>query len=214
MYASRKLTERSNEAKAGALDLPARLPQIDHESAMMMDIGQLAAASGVTRRTIRYYVQIGLLPPPEGRGPSTQYNESHKLRLDLIRRLKDEFLPLDEIRRRMRGLEDRDIEALLSVSPPEEGPVSAAASSPAGDEDLFFSMIQPKRITEGDGRRTFRERLNDRRRSETPPGRPWIRINLLEGLELHLREDKTSEYQDLIESITDWVDHRSPRRRR
>ena len=34
-------------------------------------IGELADLAGVTPRTIRYYVSIGLLPAPEQAGPKT-----------------------------------------------------------------------------------------------------------------------------------------------
>ncbi len=35
---------------------------------MELSIGELAQRAGVTRRTIRYYVEIGLLQPPDGSG--------------------------------------------------------------------------------------------------------------------------------------------------
>ncbi|HMO04721.1 MAG TPA: MerR family transcriptional regulator [Kiritimatiellia bacterium] len=80
-----------------------------------MEIGELAAASGVTRRTIRYYVAIGLLTPPAGTGPRRFYNEEHLERLRRIRIMKEQFLPLDEIKRRLaaysgprRSLQDPD----------------------------------------------------------------------------------------------------------
>lgn len=67
----------------------------------------------VTERTVRYYIQEGLLPPPEGAGPLARYSREHLLRLRLIRRLKEEYyLPLAEIRRRLETLGTQDLEAL------------------------------------------------------------------------------------------------------
>ncbi|NWJ96625.1 MAG: MerR family transcriptional regulator [Chloroflexi bacterium] len=66
----------------------------------------------VTERTVRYYIQEGLLPPPEGAGPFARYNRQHLLRLRLIRRLKDEYLPLAEIRRRLADLNPTELETL------------------------------------------------------------------------------------------------------
>jgi len=40
-------------------------------------IKELADLSGIPARTIRYYVQIRLLPPPEGRGRGRHYVERH-----------------------------------------------------------------------------------------------------------------------------------------
>ena len=48
------------------------------------DIQELVTQSGVPRRTIYFYVQQGILPPPEGAGLAAHYNEEHLLRLQLI----------------------------------------------------------------------------------------------------------------------------------
>ena len=59
-------------------------------------IGELADLAGVTPRTIRYYVSIGLLPAPEQAGPRTRYGDGHLKRLRLIRNLQRQHLPLGE----------------------------------------------------------------------------------------------------------------------
>jgi len=48
---------------------------------LQLSIGELSDATGVTRRTIRFYVQRGLLPPPLGGGRGSYYTEAHLLRL-------------------------------------------------------------------------------------------------------------------------------------
>jgi DNA-binding transcriptional MerR regulator len=60
-------------------------------------LDELAKHAGVSVRTVRYYVQRGLLPAPVFRGRDTSYSGEHLLRLRAIRRLQDRFLPLDEI---------------------------------------------------------------------------------------------------------------------
>ena len=62
-----------------------------------MKLEELAKQSGVSARTVRYYVQWGLLPAPEFRGRDTTYNEEHLHRLKAIRKLQERFLPLDAI---------------------------------------------------------------------------------------------------------------------
>lgn len=77
---------------------------------------ELEEQTGISARTIRYYVAKGLLAPAYGRGPTATYDLGHLLRLRLIRRLKDgERLPLAEIQARLAQLSDDDIEALLGV---------------------------------------------------------------------------------------------------
>jgi DNA-binding transcriptional MerR regulator len=48
-------------------------------------IKQLSELTGYSRRTIRYYIQQGLLEPPAGRGRGGFYNDSHLLKLKEIR---------------------------------------------------------------------------------------------------------------------------------
>src|SRR5687768_4325574 len=81
------------------------------------DLSELSAAAGVTTRTVRYYVQQGLLPSPGTRGPGTRYDQAHLDRLQLIRRLQRQHLPLAEIRLRLEDLDDDGIrEALAAAS--------------------------------------------------------------------------------------------------
>ena len=60
-------------------------------------LAELAAEAGVSPRTVRYYVQRGLLSAPAFKGPDTVYGEEHLLRLKAIRVLQARFLPLDAI---------------------------------------------------------------------------------------------------------------------
>jgi DNA-binding transcriptional MerR regulator len=78
-------------------------------------ITDLARLSGVTPRTVRYYVAQGLLPSPEQAGPNTRYGEGHLARLRLIRRLQQEHLPLAEIRGRLARLTDDEVEGLVAA---------------------------------------------------------------------------------------------------
>ncbi|NOK62539.1 MAG: hypothetical protein GFH27_549333n27 [Chloroflexi bacterium AL-W] len=78
-------------------------------------IGELAQAAGVTPRTIRYYTAEGLLPPPDTRGRYALYGETHLLRLRLIARLKDAYLPLGEIKSRLQPLSNEQMQQLLTT---------------------------------------------------------------------------------------------------
>lgn len=82
-------------------------------------LAELTEAAGVSLRTVRYYIAEGLLPPPLGSGPASFYTPAHLDRLKLIGRLKDAYLPLKEIRKRLAGVEDRELAGLLGLSDPE-----------------------------------------------------------------------------------------------
>jgi DNA-binding transcriptional MerR regulator len=64
-----------------------------------MSIGELAKETGVKVVTIRYYEQIGVLPaPPRTAGTYRTYSEHHLRRLRFIRRCRELWFSLDQVR--------------------------------------------------------------------------------------------------------------------
>ncbi len=60
-------------------------------------IGELADKAGVSRRTVRYYVQRGLVDPPEGLGRGSAYAEKHVEQIQRVLRLQREGMDLETI---------------------------------------------------------------------------------------------------------------------
>jgi len=89
---------------------------------------ELARAAGTSPRTVRYYVQRGLLPPPAFRGKDTVYSSLHLVRMRAIRRLQDAHLPLDAISAQLEGKGEDELErvargdARRAVEEAERGP--------------------------------------------------------------------------------------------
>ncbi|MCC6312380.1 MAG: MerR family transcriptional regulator [Thermomicrobiales bacterium] len=84
-----------------------------------LTLQELTDAAGVSVRTVRYYITEGLLPPALGAGSSSFYVPAHLNRLRLIGRLKDGYLPLKEIRRRLSGVDDATVDRLLTLDDTE-----------------------------------------------------------------------------------------------
>jgi DNA-binding transcriptional MerR regulator len=61
-------------------------------------IAELAELGGVSRRTVRYYVQEGLVPPPLGLGRGAHYTREHLEALLRVKSMQERGLLLDEIR--------------------------------------------------------------------------------------------------------------------
>ena len=78
-------------------------PESMHAPDSSFDIETLCALSGVSRRTVRFYTQKGLLDPPEGRRRGAYYTRHHLEQLLLIRRWSREGLSLESIGRRLQG---------------------------------------------------------------------------------------------------------------
>lgn len=60
-------------------------------------VERLAALTGFTVRTVRYYGTLGLLPPPERRGRVAFYDDRHRARLDLVRTMQEQGMNLAAI---------------------------------------------------------------------------------------------------------------------
>ena len=66
-------------------------------------IGELSELLGISRRTVRFYVQRELIPKPVGLGRSTYYTDEHLNKLKEIARLQDMGLALDSISQILNG---------------------------------------------------------------------------------------------------------------
>ena len=65
---------------------------------MEYKVSELAQKAGVTKRTIHFYISKGLLMPPKGAGVNSLYDDTDLERLNLIKKLQSEFMPLNKIR--------------------------------------------------------------------------------------------------------------------
>lgn len=84
------------------------------------DIEDLARLVELPRRTLRYYVQVGLLDPPEGKGRGARYTPRHVEQLLQIRKWQLAGLSLERIAEVMRR---PDADQPLPPSPRRPGTV-------------------------------------------------------------------------------------------
>ena len=90
-------------------------------------IADLARLTGLNVRTIRYYVAQGLIPSSGESGRGARYGEGHLHRLRLVKLLQAQHLPLAEIRLRLQGLGDDEVEGLVAEG--EEDPAAPPSSA-------------------------------------------------------------------------------------
>jgi DNA-binding transcriptional MerR regulator len=82
-------------------------------------IAELAELGGITRRTVRYYIQEGLLPAPLGVGRGKHYTREHLERLIQVKALQERGQTLDQIRGPVNKLATRSTpEATAAVKIP------------------------------------------------------------------------------------------------
>lgn len=146
-------------------------------------LAELAAEAGVSPRTVRYYVQRGLLPAPPFKGPDTVYGEEHLQRLKAIRVLQARFLPLDAIQVELARLSPDELRALSESELPKDvlPPPPAATPEPAKASEVS---------TTGPGSTGSRLMVSGYRRWELAP-----------GLELHLADSADEKTRALAERV-------------
>lgn len=162
-----------------------------------VDINTLSRATGVSVRTIRYYLSEGLLLPPQGRGPAASYNREHLDRLRLIRHLQATHQTLSDIKARLTGLDAGGVARALAALEGERqvAPRSAAdyVRQVLGDADRGASpppVASPPPSTE--------RRM---RVAATPERSTWERIRLHPDIELHVRRPLGRADQRRVEAL-------------
>ena len=148
---------------------------------MELSIGELAQSSGVTRRTIRYYVEIGLLPPPSGSGKAAVYGGEHLERLALIKKLQSMRLSLEEIRDelagRTRGPEPASSAAMLlePSQPMSPRPMGSTASEYIASLRELGPAYKQRGVS------------HPGERAAAYDAEPWVRVSITPDVELHVR---------------------------
>ena len=78
-----------------------------------LTLEDLAKLSKMSIRTLRYYIQEGLLPGPDTRGKFASYSREHLARIKMIKRLKDKYLPLQQIKQLLDNMSEDDIHQMM-----------------------------------------------------------------------------------------------------
>jgi DNA-binding transcriptional MerR regulator len=168
-------------------------------------IGELAARAGVSVRTIRYYISEGLLPPPQTRGRYSVYDEDYLQRIRLIRRLKDAYLPIKEIRYMLETRTEEELEDFVQHYESKLGP--------GGDALAYISGVLERRpdAQSRDGLAS-RSRASAAVRSQPvdnaragsdvmPDGAGWRRFVIADGLELHVSEPVLAQFGRAVRQL-------------
>ena len=116
---------------------------------------ELAQLLRINPRTIRSYIQQGLLRGPDSMGRNARYSDYHVKRLQTIRQLKDDHnLPLSEIRRLVTmAAPDEDIQIrLVPVRAAEEEIMQSPAEAPKEEESKRSSALDYVRARRAAGR--------------------------------------------------------------
>lgn len=82
---------------------------ISMESERTYTLTELCELANLPKRTVRYYIQQGLLEPPVGAGRGARYHTRHLERLLEIRKWQEAGLSLERIRELVTGTDDQPV---------------------------------------------------------------------------------------------------------
>ena len=178
---------------------------------MLYTIEELAEATGITPRTIRYYTTEGLTPTPETRGRYALYADAHLQRLQLVVKLKAAYLPLNTIKEKMAHLSTANVTHLLQgepVEPDTDDPQAAEGQENAAE---YLARVLTNRKTLASRNPVGRapssypgmSRKSDAGAdaAKDAPGEAWRHIELYSGIELIVRVPVSEKHRASMEKI-------------
>ena len=188
-----------------------------------LTIEDLEKHSGLSVRTLHYYMAEGLLPGPDKRGKFASYSQEHLDRLDLILILKELHLPLKDIRVLLESLTPAEIQHYLDdqedlLANLKAAPFDKKASTPDTESSSALEYIKGLEEAHGkfyhireDQNTLFRNQTNlplqprlrvgADRPSSQPRQEIWRHVTLADGVELHIRDTYDKETLTKIERL-------------
>jgi DNA-binding transcriptional MerR regulator len=187
----------------------------------------LAEATGLEPRTIRSYIERGLLPNADARGRAAGYGEDHLHRLRVIQMIRraDPSLSLAQVRVRLQQLNDGDIASLAQgvlsariLKGPEDEDVAVdadeiddeAEADAASQALIGMSADRPSHDLAGAERLVvaLRKLTGATTRPTASRFERWVRIAVTEDIELSVRADFSEiqvgafrEFADLLRDL-------------
>ena len=102
-------------------------------------LDQLSALTDLSLRTIRYYIQLGLVDRHEGDRKHARYTQRHLDQLLQVRAMADQGIPLERIKHEIHG-------TTPPPPPPRSaGDISVSKSGKAGPVDSELKLLRYQR---------------------------------------------------------------------
>lgn len=152
-----------------------------------LTLKQLIDLTGESERTLRYYMQLGLLSGPTSSGPTARYSPQNVRTVAHIRQRQREGVGLREIQRELMQL------------PAEPGPLFAQARGPGSSAPATDALEYLQR----QGLAAPRALPRARRSSWPPEREQWERRAIDDGIELWVRRPLDPHRQKLLMQLLD-----------
>lgn len=169
---------------------------------------ELCSLADISERTVRYYITEGLLPPSQGSGLAASYTQYHLYILLAIRWMKNQYLPLAEIRQRLQNLTTAELKEIALQAALNQSPQTAAQPYSDNALDYLAQLRAGHKFGSPDANQSNPNQVNriapirsvQAAQTNWPPitppapanepgevGENWQRITLAPEIELHYR---------------------------
>jgi DNA-binding transcriptional MerR regulator len=190
-----------------------------------LTLEDLAKHSGLPLRTLRFYIQEGILQGPDTHGKYARYSQQHLDRLELIQRFKNLRLPIQEIRHLLNNMTPEEISQIrqfqdvlnpaihLSFSEDINESIPPSPGSSAldyihdlerGRENIkpFIKYLAEDSIFLNQMRSTpAPENIKKREAKGVKDQETWKRVVIDEGIEMNIREPMNSEEEEKVKKL-------------
>ena len=144
-------------------------------------ISEIASDTGITRRTIHYYIKEKLIPPAHrpkdeaGAGGGAHYSDEHIIRLKLIKLMKNDHFKLSGIKEALNGMTISQMEDIYSKAKAGNTNLAEGLTNEAKSGDDYNYLQHLKRTS--------------------LPDSSWNRFYVIDGVEINIRSDVMKKYK-------------------
>jgi len=160
-------------------------------------IHELVELSGMSARTIHYYVKEKIILPPIRTGGRSRYTEAHLGRLLLIREYQGSGKKLSAIKGILSHLRDEDVNDQIELVKKER------ETAPIDGDKLMVRRVYAKRSLQKV--RVVPETEDSRKLHEPPLEASWKRISIIDGVEINIRDDISRQKRKQMQELIDYL---------
>lgn len=192
-----------------------------------LTLEDLATISGLPVRTLRFYIQEGVLQGPDTHGKNARYSQQHLDQLELIRRLKKLRLPLQEIRQLLNNMTSteiiqiqqyQDILQTLPLVHDKSASAEISNSEPGTSALTYIHNLEQdwtniRKISDAQDNISFFQQSSgsntkiykNSQSQATGKHEIWTRILIEDGLEINFRQPKAFDDQAKIINLVEYA---------
>lgn len=193
-----------------------------------LTLEDLSNISGLTLRTLRYYIQEGILQGPDTRGKFSRYSQHHLDRLELIKRFKNLRLPIQEIRHLLENMNPEEISQIkqyqdilkytlddffsekITPEPQKEGAsaLEYILNLERGLESIkpFSKAVSTPPLSPQSPSQSLSQNVSPQLPNPLPSSQEtWARTILQDGIELNIRHPNNAEEQKKIQQLIEFA---------